>query len=310
MNPESPRASHRDPHLETFDAALVRALQLDGRASIRDLAQQLSASRDLISQRIKWLTAHGGLRVVAAIDPKFTGHHVLVHVRAEVEGPVALAAEQVSQLHEAAFVSITSGSLPLTFESRHSDTHELHETLDRIREFTGVRRLQVSTYAEVLRGFFVSPQKAEITVDTIDMELIGMLQRHGRISFRDLARTVHLSPSTVRARVNRLTKGGVILISALKSGGIMHSRLAIGVGITTSGDSSAVRRFFLNSPDVDFAARSHGIYDYIGTIVGASSPHLQAVLDEIRVLPGLSSVNTWIHYEVVKEDYTRSLRQN
>lgn len=58
---------------------------------------------------------------------------------------------------------------------------------------------------------------------------------------------------------------------------------------------------------IDFAARSHGRYDFIATLVGASATHLLDVIDEIRSLPSVSTVDTWTHLDILKEDYARTL---
>ncbi|MBS3183308.1 Lrp/AsnC family transcriptional regulator [Leucobacter manosquensis] len=303
----APRTPQGAADLDEFDAALIRALQADGRASIHDLAIQLGASRDFVAQRMHLLTHGGGLRVVAALDPGFVGHHVLVHAKVEVDGPIAPIAEEVIQLPDAVFVSMTSGPLPLVFESRHGDGHELLDMLDHVRRLPTVRRVLVSTYVEVLKGFFVSHGQTDIVLDRIDYELIAVLQQDGRTSYRALADTVHLSPSSTRARVQRLIDAGVIRIAAIKSGSFSRNRLAIGVGITIDGPPDPIREFVMESPYIDFAVRCHGSYDFIATLVSASSSQLLPAMDAMRGLPGVSALDSWTHYDIVKEDYARTL---
>jgi len=48
-------------------------------------------------------------------------------------------------------------------------------------------------------------------LDRIDRTIIGLLQRDGRISWRELADRVHLVPSSVADRVRRLEERGVLL---------------------------------------------------------------------------------------------------
>ncbi|WP_336658959.1 Lrp/AsnC family transcriptional regulator [Leucobacter sp. USHLN153] len=304
---EPPRGARRKNELDTFDAALIRELQNDGRASTQTLATRLGATRDVVAARLKTLTERGGLRIVAALDPGFVGHRLLVHAKAEVDGPLAPIAREIAELPDAVFVSMASGPFPLVFETRHGDIHELHETLEYARQLPGVRRIIVSTYVEVLKGFFVSHQKSSVTLDRIDYELVAALQQDGRASYRNLADTVHLSPSAARARVHRLIDAGVIRISTIKSGGILRSRLAIGVGITVNGDAAPVRQYIVDSPDIDFAARAHGSFDFVATMVGSSPEHLVGVMDELRALPGVSALDSWTHYDVIKEDYARTL---
>src|SRR5690606_16179425 len=124
--------------------------------------------------------------------------------------------------------------------------------------------------AEVLKGFFVSGRREAVSLDALDRALIAELQRDGRASYRALGDAVHLAPSSARARVHRLVDTGVIRISALQSGGPSRTRFAIGVGITAVGDTAAIARYLLASPAIDFAARAHGVFDFIGTVSGAA----------------------------------------
>lgn len=304
-----PRAhdAERQADPTAIDAPLIRALQHDGRASIHDLAMRLGVSRDAVAGRLRALTSGGRLRIVAGLNPAVAGHHILVHVRVDVSGAVKPVAERLAEMTDAVFVSRASGTLPLVFESRHADNAELNRMLDRVRELPHVRRLSVSTYTEVLRGFFVANMPEPIELDELDYELIGVLQRDGRASYRALADAVHLSPSSARARVRRLVDSGAIRVAAVMAGGIQRGRIAVGVGISTAGNTAGIRQHILNSPDFDFAARSHGSFDFITTVVGSSSQHVLGVLDELRELPGVSALDTWAHYDVVKEDYTRTL---
>jgi DNA-binding Lrp family transcriptional regulator len=289
-----------------LDAALTRALQADGRASISGLASAVGASRNLVAQRLQRL--HGeGLRVVAALDPGVVGHHVLVHTMIAVDGPVRPVARAVAEMPDAVFVSMTSGALPLVVESRHGSLDELHDALDVVRRLPSVRRVRVSTYAEVLKGFFVSKRREEVALDALDRALIAVLQRDGRASYRALADAVHLSPSSARARVHRLVDAGVLRISAIQAGGPSRNRLAIGLGISAAGETAPIRDYLLASPAIDFATRAHGVFDFIATVSGPASGPLLEVIEELRSIEQVSALESWAHYDVIKEDYARTL---
>ncbi len=47
-------------------------------------------------------------------------------------------------------------------------------------------------------------------LDDVDAAIVTILQTEGRLSFRELARRVHLSPAAVTARVHALEDSGVI----------------------------------------------------------------------------------------------------
>lgn len=300
-----PRNAPERDH-DVLDAAISRALQQDGRASISELASALGASRDLVSQRLRLLLDRG-LRVVAALDPGVAGHHVLVHTMIAVDGRALPVAQQVAAMPGSVFVSMTSGALPLVVESRHGSVDALHASLDAVRSIPSVRRLRVSTYAEVLKGFFVSDRREPVRLDDLDRALIGELQRDGRASYRALGDAVHLAPSSARARVHRLIDTGVIRISVVQHGGPSRTRFAIGLGITAVGDTGAIADYLLASPAIDFAARAHGVFDFIATVSGVAPAPLLAVIEELRAIEQVSALESWTHYDVIKEDYARTV---
>ena len=293
--------------MDDLDARLIHALQENGRTSIQDLSRRLDAPRDFVSLRLRTLTERGGLRIVAALDPGFAGHHVLTHAMVSLAGPARPVAEQIADISDAVFVSLVSGSRPLVFESRHGDDRQLHAMLEQVRRIPAVQQVKVTTYAEVLKGFFVAESRTNITLDDLDERLIAALQGDGRASYQQLADTVHLSPSTTRSRVRRLIDAGVIRISAIPSGGLSRNRLAVGVGVTLRDDAQPVHRYILEQRSIEFAARTHGVYDFIATIAGSSSAGVLAVLEEMRALPQVGALESWTHLDIVKEDYARSL---
>jgi DNA-binding Lrp family transcriptional regulator len=297
----------QDLDADGLDSSLVRALQADGRASIHELARTLGVSRDLVSRRLGALIGREGLRVVAALDPGFAGLNVLIHGLVGVDGPARPVAERIAELPDTVFVSMVSGSSPVVFESRHGDTDELHATLSAIRAIPGVRQLRVSTYDALLKEFITAASVTDIRLDRLDHDLIAVLQEDGRASYRTLADTVRLSPSSVRARVRRLLDAGVIRIAAIDTGGLSRNRVAVGVGVALRGPAEPVHRYLVATPAVDLAADAHGAYDAIATIVGSTTGGVLAVIEELRALPGVGSLETWAHLDIIKEDYTRTL---
>lgn len=302
---DQPARSARDT--AEFDSRLVHALQMDGRTSIQELASTLNAPRDFVSLRLRLLRERRGLRVVAALDPGFAGHHLLTHSMVSIDGPARPVAERIAALDETVFVSLVSGTHPLVFESRHSDSEQLHELLERVRAIPTVRQVRVTTYKNVLKGFFVAESRTDIELDELDEDLIALLQHDGRASYRDLAAAVHLSPSATRSRARRLLDAGVIRISAIPAGGLSRNRLAVGVGITLRDAAGPVSEHILAQPAIEFAARTHGLYDLVATIAAPSSEGVLETLEQLRARAEINSLESWTHLDIVKEDYARSL---
>nr|WP_274637098.1 Lrp/AsnC family transcriptional regulator [Microbacterium bovistercoris] len=290
-----------------FDVDLVRALQQDGRASIQTLAQALGQPRAAVSARLRALLGDGTVRVVAAVDPGFLGQHVLAHVSIRTGGPVEPAAEHLRGLPETVLVSGVGGAHDLVTEVRLGSMAALHELLARIRGIPHVVDINTLIYETVIKGFFVSHYRGDVTIDEIDSALIEHLQRDGRKSYRALGEAVRLSPSAVATRVQRLTDAGVISISAVEARGLAHRQLSLGVGLNLSGDDDEVVEALRGWPGVDFAARTIGRFDIVATLVEPSAGALHASLERLRALPGVARTEAWFHLTVLKEDYARTL---
>ncbi|WP_238654171.1 Lrp/AsnC family transcriptional regulator [Rothia uropygialis] len=307
---KSSRANRRDgKDYRDLDAALIRALQENGRASIHELSQILAASRDLVSQRIRRLVDEDGLKIVAAVDPGHAGRQVLIHAMVDIDGAARPVASKLAQLADTVLVSMVSGERPIVFESRHGNHEEMEMLLDEVRAIPSVRSIRISTYAEVVKGFFVAKTRKEISPDPIDFNIIAILQQDGRTSYAVLSEAVHLSPSSVRERVAKLLDAGVIRISAIQPGGISRSRFSIGLGISARGNIDDIREHLRTAPNIDFAARTYGNYDFIATANSHVSSKVLEVIEDLRALPGVASLDSWTHLDLIKEEYARRVGQ-
>ena len=291
-----------------FDAELIRELQADGRASIHALAGRLGQSRTAVSMRLKAMLADGTVRVVAAVDPLFLGQHVLAHISIRTQGSVEPVAQYLRGLSETVLVSAVGGAYDLVTEVRLGSMPALHELLAQMRALPGVADINTLIYTDVVKGFFVTEYRGGVAIDAIDTALIEQLQRDGRKSYRALGEAVRLSPSAVTTRVQRLVDGGVIKISAVEARGLVHRQLSMGVGLNLADADDRVTAALRTWRGVDFAARTLGRFDVVTTLVEPSAGALYASLERLRSIPGVSSVEAWLHLAVLKEDYARTLR--
>ena len=60
-------------------------------------------------------------------------------------------------------------------------------------------------------------------------------------------------------------------------------------------------------PSVIFLARTLGRFDILATVRAFSAAQLVEVLDAVRALPGVRSLESWTHLDVVKESYASGL---
>jgi len=102
-------------------------------------------------------------------------------------------------------------------------------------------------------------------VDTIDREIIGILQHRGRISWRDLADAVHMASSSVADRVRRLEALGIIrdYRASIDPAALGRNvRAVIDVSLPAGGDPAEFEARLAERDEVELALYVTGPADY------------------------------------------------
>jgi len=135
--------------------------------------------------------------------------------------------------------------------------------------------------------------------DKIDNTILEMLKKDARISFREIARVLEISPDTVINRFERLKEQGVIVSSTVvinpkKIGYSFIARVGIDV---KPAYSSQVLEEIIKIPSVIVASKLVGKYDLISIIVVKNFQHLCELRDYILEMPYVEKVetSTWIN---------------
>jgi Lrp/AsnC family leucine-responsive transcriptional regulator len=137
-----------------------------------------------------------------------------------------------------------------------------------------------------------------MTLDSVDRELLDVLQRDGRITNAELAGRVRLSPSACLRRVRALEERG-----AIEGYRAMLSRRALGLGLTVFVEikverhsvqrASAFEETFATMPEIVSAHIVSGDADFLLEVV---VPDLEAyerfLLGTLLELPGISDVRS------------------
>ena len=104
-----------------------------------------------------------------------------------------------------------------------------------------------------------------MTVDGIDRRIIEILQRHGRISWRELADAVHMASSSVADRVRRLEAAGVIrdYRASIDPAALGRNvRAVIDVSLPAGGDPAQFEARLADRDEVELALYVTGPADY------------------------------------------------
>jgi DNA-binding Lrp family transcriptional regulator len=125
--------------------------------------------------------------------------------------------------------------------------------------------------------------------DTLDRELITLLQANARESTANLARKLGVARTTVLARLARLEREGTIVGYTVRLGADAATRaLQAYVGITTEPKKAKdVTRRLGRLPELRLLCSVSGEFDYIALLAADSTARLDALLDEIGEIDGV-----------------------
>jgi DNA-binding Lrp family transcriptional regulator len=140
-------------------------------------------------------------------------------------------------------------------------------------------------------------------LDSIDFEILRLLQNNARLSMKEIAAQVELAPSSAHGRVAHLRASGVLLGT--------HAEVeprALGVGLEAlfmigllKHKRGTVDRFLddvVKVPEVRFVFLVTGRYDLVVHVVVRDTQHLKDLaLDQFTNRPGVTRIETSIIYE-------------
>ncbi len=146
-------------------------------------------------------------------------------------------------------------------------------------------------------------------IDSVDVELVRLLAKNSRMSIRELARELGLSPSTVHARLKRLTEIGLI-----KRFTVVPDYERLGFTITAiillqveGGMIVNVGEVVSRNPRVIQVYDITGDYDLAIIAKFKNINELDSFLKTINRMPYVKRSVTSLSLRVIKEDFTEPL---
>ncbi|MBK7617332.1 MAG: Lrp/AsnC ligand binding domain-containing protein [Vitreoscilla sp.] len=147
---------------------------------------------------------------------------------------------------------------------------------------------------------------AERSADKIDLRILRVLQKDGRISNLKLAEEVHLSPTAVLERVKRLTREGYILgyearLNPVKLGAGLMVFVEVLLDRTVHDVMDSFRAAVQVRPEILECHLVAGGFDYLlKTRVSDMAAYRSFVGEVIWTLPGVRETRTYAVMEEVK----------
>ena len=319
-----PASNHAHPGaaFDEVDAAIVRHLAQDGRASYADLARSIGLSQATVRARLIRLLEDGSVVVTGRVDPRALGIGIVAIAFVTGRGRAHDLAGRIGALPEAVYVAATTGGFDLLVEVRCRDADHLLSTLDEIRGIDQVETVEASTIILYLKQDWsqvgiadsegsngVAVEKVggvyrPVELDDIDRRLVTALVADGRVSYAELAPLVGLSQAAVRARVLRLLDEGVVTIQTHTSPEAAGIGGYSGIGIVASGPVRPLAEAIAAMGGTTLVAAAAGRFDILVEAWWFDEAHLLGLLDRLRSLEGVRRVDSFNFLMVEKSDYS------
>ncbi|MFC8522331.1 Lrp/AsnC family transcriptional regulator [Pseudarthrobacter sp. NPDC057230] len=289
-------ASSRE--FDELDRRIVGALQVNGRASWRRIAEVLGESFSTVTRRGMGLLESGTVRVAGLVT---LGPTHLVEVQCE---PARLAgiAEVLAKDPDANFLYALTSPTRLLFEVKARPGRLSSLVLKELPALSGVTQVNAWPIMEYFRTVAewhpgpltvketaalqevippTSLLSATAVLDDVDSRLVRLLVEDGRVPVAELSAAVGLSAPVVRRRLNALFEAGNLSVRAIVEPADIGLPVEAVIWVRTApADVAAVGHLLSSESCVRYAAMALGEFQLIANVTLAGLNELRAFLME------------------------------
>ncbi|WP_040699769.1 Lrp/AsnC family transcriptional regulator [Nocardia vinacea] len=301
--------------MDAVERAIIHALQIDGRAPFRTIAEVLDVSENTVARRYRQLRNTHGLRVIGLVNGQRLGYvqwTIRLRCTPDAAGSVAKA---LAARDDTSFVYLLSAGTEVSCTVQTRSIEEQEALL--LHKLPRTSRIVAMSAHLLLRGFVlpdgwqgvtaltadqvdhlrpapVDPDDRPFHLDEGDKSLLRALNDDGRTSYSDLTTATQWSETKVRRRMDAMRRNGILQfqldIPSTALGFGTEARLWIA---TQPAATVAVGEALARHPEVAFAAVTTGATNLVAA-VNCRDPHdLGRYLTErIAELPGIATLET------------------
>ena len=141
-------------------------------------------------------------------------------------------------------------------------------------------------------------------IDTVDRQIIELLEQDARQSNREVARLIGVSESTVRSRLRKLQNAGAICFTLLtdpQSEGF-NTRAFVRL-LVAPGQVDSVMQNLVARDETTFVAATTGRYNVIAFVIAKDNVELREIAsDDMAILNGVREIDVRTNIESFKYD--------
>ncbi|MGY1593468.1 Lrp/AsnC family transcriptional regulator [Geodermatophilus sp. SYSU D00708] len=313
--------------LTPLDRRIVGALQVDGRASWRQIAAVLGEPERTVARRGARLVEEGWVVVTALPARTRIGAGDPWVLRAQcAPGTARLAAGALARRRDSIFTYLVTGTSDVVAEVVCRDEHVAALTLEELPAVPGLGRVSSApvlryhrTVHDWMPDLLAPDERAALARDVPDIPLSGAAPRvalsgvdrlllralaeDGRRTSDELSRLCAVSEATVRRRIEALRSDGVVYFRAVVEPALLGLPVEALVWLRTApGRVDELGRALAAASSVRYAAELAGEWSFL---VDVAAPDKAALRELITTSPWSASVAA-LEVSVVVESLKRS----
>lgn len=302
-------------YLDPIDRRIIGVLQVDGRASFKDIADILALPERTVSRRGQSLLAEGKIQVIGLIERESARRKDALVLRIQCSpGANRVVATGLTSISESIFVYLTSGSNECFTEIFGTSTRMSELLLDHIPSIPGVVGIKsysclkyFRTAAEWDPGLLTIAERAQIPIQQgpapiremdlqpADLLILEILSKNGRATYDQIARVCGLSEATARRRTAQLLDSGSLSIHVVINPADIGLPIESWIWIRAAQNKTTeIAEMLLLDNRIRYLSAISGDFQLLAQVVLATKNDLSKFLNES---------NPWVKKTMYSESY-------
>lgn len=295
IQPLSDQGSDR---LDETDLALIRLLQVNGRAPFVQLAKELNLPEKLVRRKVMQLISDKVIQIAPVCNPSILGLCSIAMVAVRLKGAANVDAF-ISELlvHGCVdYAAVALGRFDLLVEMLAEDDHRMRELIQaHIRNHPDVETVNVHPYIGLCyqqpvwdnalekygsrSGLFATDDKV---LDLVDRQIIASLSLDGRMPFLRIGEEIGISEGYIRKRFAALMARGDFGVHALTNPQSLGYKINCWIffKIESGHSLTAVSHELSKMEHVAYVALSTGRADLLVEVICRNKDELRYIIGE------------------------------
>ena len=309
--------------LDPIDRQIIHMLTIEPRASFRAIGEVTGISDQTAARRYRRLSESAGLRVLGVVDGSRLGWVEWFLRLQTTPGSADSLADALARRADTRWVRLASGGTEIICTVEARDPEQRNALF--LRGLPGSRRVTQISAHSILHNFTPGPWQAvtaalsagqlalltrgdgppnppahggavrpPVPLLAEDEPLLAELARDGRTSHAAIAAAIHWHESTVRRRIDELSRVGLLLFEVDLDDRAFGVNVQVMLWLSVEPSRlDATGRALATHPEIPFVAATTGSTNLLASAVFRDAQHLYGYLTgELAALPGVSSVQT------------------